>query len=121
MEWYIPLTIIPGAGLIIMSTSKIMLSLNDEITLIVNGGSKSANIITDKLSQLKRISVSIVFQYIGVFLLLISGISVNLLSDLKVISDWLLLFGVIAISISILYLIIYSIKAVSIRQKHLTP
>ncbi|MFK5856275.1 MAG: hypothetical protein QM503_09110 [Bacteroidota bacterium] len=119
MEWFVPLSIIPGAGLIIMSTSQTMISLNDEITSLVNRGNESVNIIKEKLLQLKRLSVSIVFQYIGVFLLLISGLSVNLLASLKLLSDWLLLIGVIAISISILYLIIYSIRAVSIRQKHL--
>ncbi len=68
MEWLIPITIIPGVGLIILSTSNIMVSLNEEISIIVYENEKNAEIIRDKLLQLKRLSISIVFQYIGVFL-----------------------------------------------------
>ncbi|NQU34257.1 MAG: hypothetical protein HQ521_13585 [Bacteroidetes bacterium] len=121
MDWFIPLSIIPGAGLIILSTSSIMLTLNEEITGLVNKDGNCTNIIRDKLLQLKRLSISIVFQYIGVFFLLVSGIIGKLLSEIKILSEWLLLFGTISICISIVFLIVYSTKAVSIRQKHLTP
>lgn len=120
MEWYIPLTIIPGAGLIIISTSNIMLSLNNELTVLVNKNGDCANIIVDKLLQLKRLSISIIFQYIGVFFLLVSGIIGNLITNSRMLPEWLLLIGAISISISIMYLNIYSIKGVSIRQKHLS-
>lgn len=119
MEWLIPTTIIPGVGLIILSTSNIMLSLNEEISILVCENEKNTEIIRDKLLQLKRLSISIVFQYIGVFLFLVSSILASLLSNYEMFSRWFLFIGVVTMSVSILYLIIYSIKAVSIRQKHL--
>ena len=119
MEWYIPMTIIPGIGLIIMSTSNIMLALNDEISQLEHMENRATQIIDAKLSQLKRVSVSIVFQYIGVLLFLFSGILNSIFDNSKVLSKWLLFIGVLAVSISIIILLVYSIKAVTIKQKHL--
>jgi hypothetical protein len=70
MEWFIPLTIIPGVGLIIVSTSNILLTLNDEITKLVNKNDNCLDIIKSKLQQLNTISVSAVFQYINIFFIL---------------------------------------------------
>lgn len=121
MDWFIPLTIIPGVGLIIGSTSSIMLTLNDEITRLVDKAGNCTDIIRYKLRQLKRLSISIVFQYIGLFFLLVSGIIGKLLPEIIYLSEWLLFSGTFTICISIVFLIVYSTKAVSIRQKHLTP
>ena len=118
MEWYIPMTIIPGIGLIILSTSNIMLALNNEITQL-NKEEKNREIIKLKLSQLKRLSISIVFQYIGVLLFLLSGIVKSIYTFSESIPKIFLTVGVIVIGISLLILLIYSIKAVCIRQKHL--
>ena len=51
------MTIIPGIGLIIMSTSNIMLALNDEISQLEHEENKVVEIIDAKLSQLKRESI----------------------------------------------------------------
>ncbi len=119
MEWYIPMTIIPGIAIIITSSSNIMLELNNEISNLSEQENKNLNIISAKLTQLKKLSISIVFQYIGVLLFLFSGILKSLKSDADTMSKFLLIIGVLAVTISIIILLIYSIKAVSIRQKHL--
>jgi hypothetical protein len=119
MEWYMPLTIIPGIGLIILSTSNIMLTLNSEITELENMECENTPIIKDKLAQLKRVSISIVFQYIGILLLLFSGIASSLFTKVELISKTLLSCGVLSVSVSIIILLIYSMKAVTIRQRHL--
>lgn len=116
MEWYLPMTIIPGVGLLILSTSNIMLALNNELSLLIKEKQQYQFIIQNKLKQLKRLSVSIVFQYIGVFLFLVSGIVKSIVESISMPKLFLLL-GVLSISISIAVLIIYSIKAVSIRQE----
>ncbi len=118
MEWYIPMTIIPGIGLIILSTSNIMLALNKEITNLEDRQAKNIEIINSKLSQLKSLSISIVFQYLGVLFFLLSGIVASVLNT-DLIPQVLLFIGVGVISISILLLLFYSIKSVSIRQRHL--
>ena len=119
MEWYMPLTVLPAVGLIVISTSNIMLALNDEITQLVRAKDKNDRIIDAKLSQLKKISISIVFQYIAILLFLFSGMLMSLFENIPSITKALLLVGVVAITISISILLIYSIKAVSIRQKYL--
>jgi len=119
MEWYIPLTIIPGIGLIILSTSNIMLSLNNEITELEEHENRKVAVIQAKLSQLKRVSISIVFQYVGILLFLISGIAKSLFPDFNSLPRFLLIIGVAVICTSIMILLVYSLKAVRIRQKHL--
>ncbi len=118
MEWYIPMTIIPGIGLIILSTSNIMLALNNEITQLCKEEKKRA-IIQLKLAQLKRVSIAIVLQYIGILLFLIAGIVSSIFSLPEGVPKAFLTTGVLVISISLIILLIYSIKAVSIRQQHL--
>ena len=54
MEWYIPMTIIPGIGLIILSTTNIILALNNEISNLENEKRINVSIIKSKLSQLKK-------------------------------------------------------------------
>ncbi len=118
MQWYLPMTIIPGIGLIILSTSNLMLNLNSEISQLKHEGEHVKNIISLKLGQLKTLSWSIVFQYLGVILFLFSGLLMSMFAQAPL-AKGLLVAGVSVVSISIFLLLIYSIKAVSIRQKHL--
>jgi len=120
MEWYIPMTIIPGVGLIILSTSNIMLNLNGEISALNRGQNSNKKIIKAKLSQLKRLSISIIFQYVGLLFFLFSGISLSIIKKSDPLAKGFLLIGVITLTISILILLVYSIKAVAIRQEHLS-
>ena len=119
MEWYLPMTIIPGIGLLILSTSNIMLSTNAEITHLLSDKEKYLPTIEAKLVQLKRLSVSIVFLYFGVLLFLFTGILKVLSPSQEAGAKVLLLLGVMAVTASILILLVHSVKAVSIRQKHL--
>ena len=45
MEWYIPITILPGIGLIILSTSNVVLELNREIERLENSKEDCLRII----------------------------------------------------------------------------
>ena len=119
MEWYLPMTIIPGIGLIILSTSNIMLALNSEINKLEMEKGPKIDIIRSKLSQLKRLSISIVFQYCGVLLFLIAGVLKSINNDAIVIFTGILLTGVVAVGISIIILLVHSIKGIHIRQRHL--
>ncbi len=118
MDWYIPITIIPGIGLIVISTTNIMLDLNAEISKLENSKDNLLSIIKAKLYQLKVINIAIVLQYLGILFFLISGIGLSISSS-ETIPQALLVFGVCWISFSILLLIYYSYKAISIHQKHL--
>ena len=119
MEWYFPMTIIPGIGILILSTSNIMLTLNNEISVLKKEDKDYSTILVLKLAQLKRLSISIVFKYVGVFFFLSSGILKVIFDTREVIQKVLVAVGVFSTCFAIFILIIYSIKAVSIRQKHL--
>jgi len=119
MEWYLPMTIIPGIGLIILSTSNLMLALNSEINALEMEPKPNIEIIRAKLLQLKRLSVSIVFQYTGVLLFLVAGCLKSIYTEATTVFTSLLVTGVLGVAISIIILLIYSVKAVSIRQRHL--
>tara|TARA_B100000809_G_C14981592_1_gene474721 strand:+ start:70 stop:435 length:366 start_codon:yes stop_codon:yes gene_type:complete len=119
MKWYLPMTIIPGIGLIILSTTNSMLALNNEISQLNNQENKKIEIIKLKLLQLKKLSISIVFQYIGVLLFLMSGVVKSIFFCSDNIPKLFLIVGVVFVISSVFFLLVYSIKSVIIRQKHL--
>ena len=52
-NWYIPITIIPGIGLLILSTSNLMVALSTEINTLIHNTDENDVIINKKLIQLK--------------------------------------------------------------------
>ena len=60
MEWYIPITILPGIGLLILSTSNFLIALNNEIKELNNDKEKYQSIVTEKKL---RIVLNPVFSY----------------------------------------------------------
>ncbi len=71
--WYLPITIVPGLGLLILSTSNLMVTLSNEISAMIEY-SQEKTIITRKLTQLKLLNMAMVFFYVAVALLLISAV-----------------------------------------------
>jgi len=121
MAWYIPFTIIPGVALLILSTTNLIISLNTEIQILKKEGTEElGKIVKLKLAQLTRLSIAISFLYLGVLLLLLSGIAQGFGEAFQITSRSLLMGAVLFVSIAILILIIYSLKAVVIRVKHLS-
>ena len=113
-NWYLPMTIVPGMGLIILSTSNLLISLNIEIKTMI-GPCTEIDIIKRKLSQLKTLNMTLVFFYISVALLLIDSL-VNGVFGRPEIS---LVIGVVAVAVALiglLLLVIYSFRALKIRQ-----
>ena len=118
MEWYGPLTVLPAIALLILSTSNFIISLNKEVSKLGKHKADNAEIIILKLAQLKRLGIANIGFYSGVFLFLLAGI-IKALFYFDTFFYGLMLVGVFATAVSILFLFIHSIKSVSIRQKHL--
>ncbi len=118
MEWYIPITILPGIGLIILSTSNILIALNDEISELNKEKEKYQSIIIKKLNQLKELNYALIGQYISAFTLVIGGI-LGKVSQSENLTIYMVVTGVIFLTISIILLIHYSFKSLIIRQEHL--
>ena len=121
MDWYLPITIIPGIGMIILSTTNLLLQLNNEISRLEAQkpfDKQCSLIIKDKLNQLKTLSIALVLQYLSIFFLLISGVS-GLFSLINAWRIFPLFTGVFMMMLAIILLIKYAYKAVMVRQNHL--
>lgn len=118
MEWYLPITIIPGIGLLLLSTSNLLVQLAAEInTLSLNPLKKE--ITLRKIKQLKRLNYVMVFFYVTVSLLVIAGLLQSIFTQINVqlnIGIWVTTLGIVFLLIGLLNLVVYSLKAIQIRQ-----
>lgn len=117
MDWYVPMTILPGLGLLILSTSNFLIALNSELTELCKDDERNHEAIDSKVLQIRRLSIAVSFQYGGVLTFLIAGLSgvTNLVGPN--LFRYLMIAGVGFVTLAIIILLIYSIKAISIRQK----
>ncbi len=116
-NWYLPITIVPGIGLLILSTSNLMVTLTNELSGLIKEQSKDESIIHRKLVQLKTLNRAMVLFYIAVACLAISGLIGGL--QLKVIeksATYISVLGIVIMLLGLFSLIKYSYRAVSIRQ-----
>ncbi len=116
-NWYLPITLVPGVGLLILSTSNLMVILSDELSGLIKDQCKDDLIIHRKLAQLKTLNRAMVLFYIAVACLAISGLIGSL--QFKVIKNsatYISVLGIVIMLLGLLSLIKYSYRAVSIRQ-----
>ena len=119
-EWYVPITILPGICLLILSTSNIMIDLSREIKVLINENEENAStLIERKLKQLKLINRAMALLYLSVvsFVLsaLFSGLKENVGWNFK--GDIYVLFlGILVAILALLSLMLYSFRAVKLRQ-----
>lgn len=118
-EWYIPITILPGICLLILSTSNIMIDLSGEVRLLIKENTATSLLIERKLKQLKLINQAMVFLYLSVggFVIsgLLSGVSENLGSHNNA-GLYILFLGMTLAMLALLSLMVYSFRAVRLRQ-----
>ena len=118
MEWYGPLTILPAVALIILSTSNIIIALNQEVSDLENDKQNKQDIISLKIKQLKRLGIANGFLYGSALVFLIAGI-LKMLIDSYRLFLYTMLLGVVLITLALVFLFIHSVKSVSIREKNL--
>lgn len=119
-EWYVPITILPGICLLILSTSNIMIDLSREIKSLINENEGEAStLIERKLKQLKLINRAMALLYLSVVSFVLSA----LFSGLKENAGWnfkgdiyVLFLGILVAILALLSLMLYSFRAVKLRQ-----
>jgi uncharacterized membrane protein HdeD (DUF308 family) len=120
-EWYVPITILPGICLLILSTSNIMIDLSREIKVLINENDDDdvSTLIERKLKQLKLINSAMALLYLSVVSFVLSA----LFSGLKENTGWnfqgdiyVLLLGILVAVLALLSLMMYSFRAVKLRQ-----
>ena len=117
-SWYIPITILPGIALLILSTSNILISLSNEIAGRIKQKSDSA-LTKRKLTQLNLLTKGLVGLYIGAGCMVVAGILAGIQNYIAVTDDLAtiaMLIGVSSLFISIGFLILFAFRAVRIRQ-----
>lgn len=119
MQWYIPITIIPGIGLIIMSTSNLLIALNNEVSAMIRKREIFSEIIALKIGQMKRLNWAMVFLYTGILCFLISGLLAVLINPLGLLVRIIMIAGVACSMVAIVYLISFGFRSIQIREKHL--
>ncbi|WP_271769766.1 DUF2721 domain-containing protein [Aquimarina algiphila] len=119
-HWYIPATIIPGIGLLILSTSNLLVNLSTEIkTLIAEVTNNKEILIKRKLKQLKLLNNAMVFLYVAVAFFVISALVSGVYKSTGTSFDsaiYITISGIISALLALTTLIIYSFRAVKIRQ-----
>jgi len=119
-EWYFPITLLPGVGLLIMSTSNLSMGLSAEIASLLKEQDSNPTIIKSKIKQLSRLNLSLTAFYVSSASLVISGI-LGGASKASIVfefwSEFALWLSIICIFAALILLMVYSALAVRIKQK----
>lgn len=120
-NWIFPLTILPGIGLIIMSTTNWSIALTGEINNLLENMSCDRSILTRKVKQLSLINNALVALYVSAALCTLGGFIGSLWYYNELLPSETLVTIVVAIGIAALLaaatmLIIYAYRAVNIKK-----
>ena len=119
-NWYLPITIVPGLGLLVLSTSNLMGLLSQEIKNLISEHAEYKTLLKRKLKQLKLLNLAMVFLYASIAFFVISGLVAGLYQSTNIMGGevpiYLLLIGILCCLAAIFLLIIFSFRAVKIKQ-----
>ncbi|PWJ41877.1 hypothetical protein [Sediminitomix flava] len=120
MEWYFPITILPGIGMIIMSTVSQIVSLSTEIEKFLNSPCNKfqSEIAEKKIKQLGLLTRASVLLYISAGFYVLSGILAVFFHEVENehIPSYVLILGSFFFFVAITLLILFAFKAVGIRR-----
>ena len=121
-KWYLPITIIPAVGLLLISTSNLINGLSQEIAqMIKDKNPRLEDIIKMKITQLGRLNRAMVGFYISAACLVLasffSGLLTNAMINHKVYMFAFMIISIGSSFISIVFLSIYSLMAVRIKKE----
>ena len=118
-HWYIPITIVPGIGLLLMSTSQLLVALSKEIKEMITEARATEALMQRKLRQLKILSTAMVFLYLSVACFIISGLIMAMVENYDFnfnFSIGIVILGIACALWGLILLVVYAYRAVRIRQ-----
>lgn len=119
MEWYFPITIIPAMGLLIMSTTSLILGISGEIGHILKDGCTSFEhkLAGLKIKQLTRLTRAVTFLYVCCALMVLAGVTdaTNLLDNFQI-GPVVFALGILLFFVSLILLIVFGINTIKIRK-----
>ncbi len=124
MNWYLPITIIPGLGMLILSTVTQMLNLSSEISVLV---SKKCTAFQHQVSQRKLRQLGLLTRanallYLATGCYVLSGILGVIFETESIVESSInipsiaLYIGTMFVFVAISLLILYAFRAVKIRK-----
>jgi hypothetical protein len=120
-EWYLPITILPGLGMLILSTTSQMMTLSGEIAKLLEVKcTPFQHMISDrKIVQLGLLTRASVLLYSATGFYVLSGILGAFLNESSYydLASIALYFGTVLVFIALILLIIYGFRAVKIRKE----
>lgn len=119
-NWYVPITIVPGIGLLLMSTSNLLSALSNEIKGLLTEHVDYKNLLQRKLRQLKLLNYAMVFLYASVACFVLSGLIAGLYQSTHAMSDdvpiYFSVIGILSCLTALILLMLFSFRAVKIKQ-----
>lgn len=118
IEWYLPIIILPGLGMLILSTTGQMLGISSEVgALLANKCTEFEHMISDlKIKQIRRLTRAATLLYVSAGMYVLSGIIGAAIQAYNVVSHIVLYAGTLSLFIALMFLIQYSYKTVAIRK-----
>ena len=121
MEWYVPIAILPGIGVLILSTTNQLMALSNELDHLLTHHAiddYSRRIAALKLDQLKRITRAVTLLYVSAAGFVLAGMLGAVLEHRMVdyIPNFVLIAGVGLVLVALFLLVSYGYRAIRIRQ-----
>lgn len=120
MDWFLPITILPASGLLIMSTTNQMMGLSAEIgSILAEKCTPCQHQVAEmKIKQLGLLTKSITLLYASAAFFVMSGLVSATVEDkmLSKSSEYVLILGVIMVLLALIMLIIYGFGTIRIRK-----
>ncbi len=117
MDWYIPITIVPGVGMLVLSTTSQMMGLSAEIGRLL---AKKCSVFQQriahlKIQQLTRLTRAATLLYVSAALFVLSGIWSGIFAK-GAVGSGIVLTGVAATFGALALLIVYGYNTIGIRK-----
>jgi len=119
-NWLLPITLLPGIALLVLSTVTISVSLTRDISdLIERGGNEKVS--AARIAQLGLVNKALIFLYLSIALITLSGIAGAHWErfDLGRFSIPLVISGIALLFLAMILLIVYAFRSVYIRKAQL--
>lgn len=121
-NWYVPLTILPSVGFFIVATTSVSNALSGEIARLIEQQKHTEHMtITKKIQQLRLVSLALVLLYSSGMVLalagLIAGVEFTIMRNMQLWVTLLICVGIGLIILAFMLLIIYSMRAVRIKER----
>lgn len=117
MEWYLPITIIPGVGVLIVSTTNQVIALNIDIAQMIANKTctQEAQIFAIKNKQLRSLAKATELFYIASALYVFSGLSGALFKSM-ITSEIVLIVATVSLFAALGYLIFFGYDLIKIQK-----